>query len=156
MRVVTSLFLSFSLSLGILSCGNSDSMSMTDTFRATDNVTDSIFGQGVVTGDFRLKVISTGVSSGFVKLNDEQLLGPSDFHNQSFEVTLPVGLFLENTIEFEIRGKPGDQLCVRVFEVETDDSERGIYEGCVDRTAGPPNNVEVVIAFTPTPTATPN
>lgn len=138
-----------------LGCGGSDTLSNSDSFQATDTVTSSIFTAKSVSfpaGTYRLRVISTGVSSGFVKLNDEEILGPSDFHNKSFDETVGITLQDENTIEYEIRGKPGDQLCVRVFELNDDDSERGIYEGCVDRTAGPPNNVEVVISPTPTPT----
>jgi hypothetical protein len=66
---------------------------------------------------------------------------------------MTVALQDENTIEVEVRGSPGDQLCVRFYEVLVDPpSERGIFEGCVDRTAGPPNNVTVVITATPTPT----
>lgn len=147
---------SAALPLALFTCGGSDSMSRSDTFHETDSVTSSIFALGTrtesVEGAFRVRVISTGVSSGFVKLNDEELLGPSDFHNTSFDRTIVVALNDENTIEYEIRGQPGDQICVRVFELNDDDSEAGIYEGCVDRTAGPPNNVDVVITPVPTPT----
>ena len=140
-------------------CGSSDTLSGADTFRATDSVTNSIFGLrttgDAAEGNFRLRVVSTGVSSGFVTLNDEELLGPGDFHNRSFDQTIVITLLDENTIQYEIRGKPGDQLCVRVYELNDDDSERGIYEGCVDRSAGPPNNVDVVITPTTTPTPTP-
>ncbi len=147
------------MGLWTLGCGGSDTMSGSDTFHATDTVTHSVFTLSTrdvsVAGNFDLRVISTGVSSGFVKLNDQELLGPSDFHNKSFDQTIVITLQDENTIEYEIRGKPGDQLCVRVFQLNDDESERGIYEGCVDRTAGPPNNVDVVITLTPTPTPTP-
>ncbi|HLG18409.1 MAG TPA: hypothetical protein VI895_01170 [Bdellovibrionota bacterium] len=152
------------LALATSRCSN-DTMGFSETFRADDLVTNSIFkkdsrAQGTGTGDevsgeFRLTVVSDGVSSGFVKLNDSDIMDPSDFHNDSFEKTIEVNLFEENTIEVEIRGQPGDQLCVRVFEIENDESERGIFEQCVDRTAGPPNNVSVVISPTPTPTPTP-
>lgn len=148
------------ISISGFGCGDSDTMSGADTFRATDTVTTSIFTQtsdDTVEGTFRLRIISTGVSSGFVKLNDEEILGPSDFHNKSFDQTTVISLFDENTIEYEIRGQPGDQICVRVYEIteDEDNPERGIYEGCVDRSAGPPNNVDVVFTPTPTPTPTP-
>ncbi len=143
--------------LALAGCGGSDGNGgFTDTFRATDTVAHSIFAQSAtpVAGDFRLTVVSMGVSSGFVKLNDDQLFGPSDFKNNSFEETLPVTLFEENTISVEVRGSPGDQLCAKVFEVITGQPDRVIFERCVDRAAGPPNHVDVVIDITPTPTPT--
>jgi hypothetical protein len=150
------------IGLFLSSCGDSDSNGFTESFRADENVTSSIFAHGAnddghepVVGDFRLKVVSSEVSSGFVKLNDEELLGPSDFHNVSFEQLFYVTLYDENEVEVEVRGSPGDQLCVRFYEVLEDESERGIFERCVDREAGPPNNVSVVITPTPTPTPTP-
>ena len=91
---------------------------------------------------YYLTMVSHGVSSGEVRLNNEILFGPSDFKNNDRQETLSVDIDWENTISATIRGKPGDQLCVRVFEVPVDetDPETTLFEDCVDRSAGPPNS----------------
>ncbi len=135
-----------------LGCGgDEETQGFNEMFLHTDTVSSSIFDQSLlpVVGDFEVVVISRGVSSGFVRLNGEDLMRSNDFHNDSFEKTLSVGLLDQNLLEVELRGSPGDQLCVRVYEVDGDDqSERGIYERCVDREAGPPNQVSVIIDAT--------
>ena len=136
----------------LAACGSDDNMGFSDTFNASDTVTTSIFSQTdadqqLADRNFFLKVVSTGVSSGFVTLNESDLYTPSSFRNTSFEQTFSVDLQDENTLEVEIRGQPGDQLCIQVYE-EFDDPEEEdqiIYERCVDREAGPPNSVSVVI-----------
>ncbi len=132
----------------IMSCGSQEpTLIFSDTFNADNTVTDSIFSKTVykIEGTFKMKLISVGVSSGFIKLNDIELMKPNDFKNDSFMQILDIDLENENTIEVEVRGKPGDQLCVQVYEIENDQTERIIYERCVDREAGPPNNVTVII-----------
>ena len=151
------LVLGFSLlsALAGIGCGGSSgNMDFTDTFKSSDTVTDTIFAAqvrnaSVVSGDFRMTVASSGVSSGFIKLNDNELYGPSDFHNQDFETTTAIQLEDENTIAVAVRGKPGDQLCVRIFEVLAELPDRTIYERCADRAKGKP--VIITDTITPTP-----
>ncbi len=100
--------------------------------------------------DFRMTIASMGVSSAFVKLNGDELFGPSDFHNKSFEKTVRVSLLTnnQNEIEVEVRGSPGDQLCVRIYEVTGDGLPNEFFNRCVDRTAGPPNHVDETFGIT--------
>jgi hypothetical protein len=144
--VVISMFF-FALLVGFVSCGD-NTMGFKETFKADDTVENSLFSfsawqqVGNLEGDYKLLLVSDGVSSAFVKLNDEELFSPDDFHNTYYEKTIDVDVEETNTIEAEIRGSPGDQLCVRIFEVLEDETERGVFEQCVDREAGPPNVME--------------
>ena len=127
-------------------CGDANDQGFVDTFSVNDRVSSALVTEGetdLEDGRY-LYVVSTGVSSAHLDLNDVRLLGPSDFKNRGFERTFDVELEDENTIEVSLRGSPGDQLCVSVFEIDSSDSEepeRVIYERCVDREAGPPNVV---------------
>lgn len=134
------------ISIGFMYCGSeSKEMGFTESFRADDTVSESIFekSEGSLDGIFKMMIVSKGISSGYIKLNDNDIKGPSDFKNVDFNETLDVDLFDKNTIEVEVRGKPGDQLCVQIYEIEEGEDIRVIFERCVDREAGPPNKESI-------------
>ena len=145
----------FTLWVGLLAlsfiwmgCG-SNSQGFSDSFRLSETVSNGVVLQSInIEGDFRITVTSFGVSSGFVRLNDKSLATPDNFKNVFSENTLVIDLMEDNTIEVEIRGQPGDQLCVRIYEIQSDGVERDIFVRCVDRQAGPPNNVTEDVSST--------
>jgi catechol 2,3-dioxygenase-like lactoylglutathione lyase family enzyme len=54
------------------------------------------------------------VSSAVITLNGERVLGPNSFKKQVGNIEIPVELVADNTINVELRGKPGSYLSVRV------------------------------------------
>ncbi|HKV91758.1 MAG TPA: RHS repeat-associated core domain-containing protein [Candidatus Angelobacter sp.] len=60
------------------------------------------------------------VSSGFVTVNGVQVLGPSNFNQNVSEVDVPVTLLGTNTIDVQVRGKPGGLLTVEIVGVDND------------------------------------
>ena len=130
--------------VGLTACGSEDDPSEFSARFSRSDAVDSIFAtpstEDLAPG-FYLTLMSFGVSSAKVTLNDEALFRPSDFHNRDFSRTQKVELLDNNTLDAVVRGSPGDQLCVHVFEVEDDEEpvSRTLFEECVDRRAGPPN-----------------
>jgi len=60
------------------------------------------------------------VSSGFVTINGVQVIGPSNFSQNVVEVDVPVTLQAANTIDVQVRGKPGGTLTVEIVGVDND------------------------------------
>lgn len=77
---------------------------------------------------YTLKVFNGGlqdnqtelVSSGFVTINGVQFIGPSNFNQNVVEVDVPVTLQATNTIDVQVRGKPGGVLTVEIVGVDND------------------------------------
>ena len=123
------------------SCGDPDSALFRDTFEALSKDSVVLSEDGHLEGNFILTLKSYGLSSGFVRLNSDEILSPSDFKNADFERHINVGLYNTNTIEAEVRGKPGDKLCLSVYEDQVEGPDRLIYERCLIRTTGKPNGL---------------
>jgi hypothetical protein len=77
---------------------------------------------------YTLKVFNGGlhdsrtelVSSGFVILNGVQVIGPNNFNQNIVEVDVPVSLQASNTIDVQVRGKPGGVLTVEMVGVDNE------------------------------------
>lgn len=75
---------------------------------------------------YTLKVFNGGlqdnqtelVSSGFVTINGVQVIGPSNFSQNVVEVDVTVTLQPANTIDVQVRGKPGGVLTVEIVGVD--------------------------------------
>lgn len=60
------------------------------------------------------------VSSGSVTVNGVQVIGPSNFNQNVTEVDVPITLLGANTIDVQVRGKPGGLLTVEIVGVDND------------------------------------
>ena len=64
------------------------------------------------------------VSSSVIKINGQQVIGPSDFNQKvayvSREITLNPGDFSANEISVELRGKPGGAIVIFILGVDND------------------------------------
>ncbi len=133
----------------LTACGGAGGLGFTDNFSSSDRVAtaDSIFALSADDSPalYEIEIVSSGVSSGRVSLNGAELLGPSDFKNKDFKQIMSVELLEENQITVSINGKPGDQICVRVYNPNAAEETESVYERCVDREAGVPNSVDEVI-----------
>ncbi|MCQ9207473.1 MAG: carboxypeptidase regulatory-like domain-containing protein, partial [Omnitrophica bacterium] len=58
------------------------------------------------------------VSSSVIAINGTQVLGPKDFNQTVKFVEIPVTLQSQNSIEVEVRGKPGGVLSVRIAGID--------------------------------------
>ncbi|MEZ4273386.1 MAG: hypothetical protein R3C68_18710 [Myxococcota bacterium] len=127
-------------------CGDADNSNEISAAFSRDDTEVSVMADpsaGDLPPGTYLTLASSGVSSANVSLNDRPLFQPSDFHNRDFVSTQSVDLDQTNTIYASVRGSPGDQLCVRVFEIfdEPENETQTFFEECIDRQAGPPNTV---------------
>lgn len=117
--------------------GNDDSEDLDDD---NDGINDE--EDDLPTVCTKMVVASKGVSSARITLNDEEIFGPSDFHNKN--ITLEESVNLKsgtNTLSVRLAGSPGDQLLIRIYNCSTDPSTL-LYETVVNRTAGQPNTSE--------------
>jgi hypothetical protein len=77
---------------------------------------------------YTLKVFNGGlqdnqaelVSSGFVIVNGVEVIASRNFNQNVAEVDVPVTLQGSNTIEVQVRGKPGGLLTVEIVGVDND------------------------------------
>jgi hypothetical protein len=86
-----------------------------------------------------LRVISAGVSSARVILNEETVFGPGSFHNEE-NVILDKHVNLldgSNNLSVRLAGSPGDYLIVQVWNCSKDPAEK-LFEMKVTRTTGAP------------------
>lgn len=69
---------------------------------------------------FTMHVDNSGVSSAVIMLNGVQVLGPSDFSGNATSLDRRVTLGPNNTLEVQLRGKPGTSLSLTVVGVDND------------------------------------
>ncbi|MCP4693978.1 MAG: tandem-95 repeat protein, partial [Desulfobacterales bacterium] len=60
--------------------------------------------------------VSNSVSSAKIYVNNEQILGPGDFNKHVHFMEAPISLVENNTIEIELRSKPGSHITVEIIE----------------------------------------
>ena len=89
-------------------------------------------------GCFVLRAIATGVSAAWVKLNGEEVLAPSEFHNTDVVLNRDVSLNEgNNVLELRIAGSPADSLKVQIWNC-TEDPSVLLFEKELVRTTGKP------------------
>ncbi len=118
-----------------LICGAASAYAGTFTVFGPQSYTRSTGAPVTVTSNFSvlnpntqytLKVFNGGlqdnqtelVSSGFVNVNGVQVIGPSNFNQNVVEVDVPVTLQATNTIDVQLRGKPGGVLTVEIVGID--------------------------------------
>lgn len=55
------------------------------------------------------------VSNSTITLNGVQILGPSNFNQNVTYLEVPVALQVQNTLDVEVRGKPGGAFIIKIF-----------------------------------------
>ncbi len=95
---------------------------------------------------FTLHIDNNGVSSAVVSINGAQVLGPSDFDPNTTSLDRASTLNTNNTLQVQLRGKPGTSFALAVIGVDNDPPS-------ISETATPRansfgwNNTNVNIAF---------
>lgn len=58
---------------------------------------------------------SRRVSSASISFNGEEVMGPNDFNQQVSEITVPIGLLIDNEMEITVAGIPGSGMTVSIY-----------------------------------------
>jgi hypothetical protein len=80
-----------------------------DTFLGTVALGKLILTNGTSDGKNR-------VSSASIFINGQQILGPSDFNQQVYNLEVPINLTTNNTICVKLASKPGSYITVKIIE----------------------------------------
>src|SRR5258708_21622377 len=86
------------------------------------------------------------VSSSVVTINGVQVLGPSNFNQNVFEINVPVTLQVSNTISVQVRGQPGGTLTIQIIGLDNDPPTITAKASPAPNAAGW-NNTNVTVTF---------
>lgn len=95
---------------------------------------------------FILHVDNNGAPSAVISINGDQIFGPTDFNPNATTLDHAVTLATSNTLQVQLRGKPGSSLALTISGVDNDPPS------IIESAAPPPNslgwnNTNVNIAF---------
>ncbi len=85
----------------------------TDTFSTLAGLGKLIVKNGTMNGDNR---VENSLSSATIRVNGEQIFGPSDFNRQVYLLESPIDLLAQNEFFIELASNPGSYLSIEIVK----------------------------------------